>query len=200
MSLTFSSQAKPALATIGAPLLALAPGAIAAVAGVAFLRRLRAAPLPRRLVAGFALLAGALLAAAAVLAGPLPAHSGIEQLFAPQGWWDIGPGELLAVRIPEALAAALALVATPFAAMHDVLRVLVAGILVAVALMIAAAASQRRLAPFLIAVAGGLVLILLSAAVGVYAAYVLLWLAAYLNFWAFALMLIALQRWRHGAI
>jgi hypothetical protein len=46
----------------------------------------------------------------------------------------------------------------------------------------------------------GALLMLLAAALGVYAAYLLLWLAAYLNFWLFAVLLVAFQRWRHGAI
>jgi hypothetical protein len=200
MSLTFGSQAKPALTAIGAPLLALAPAAAAAAVGVAMMRRLRTAPRRRRVVAWSALAAGTLLAIAVLMAGALAAHGGIEQLFMPHGWWDIGPLQLLAERLPEALRAAMALAATPIAAMPFALGLVVLGFLVAITLMLAAALTEPLLAQAAIDTAAGTLLVVVSAALGVYAAYVLMWLAAYLNFWAFAVMLIGLQRWRHGAI
>jgi hypothetical protein len=200
MSLTFSSQAKPALSAIGAPLLALAPGAAAVAAWIALRRWLRRAPRARRVMVWLALVAGGLLALAALAVGPLPTHSGVEHLFVPRGWWDVGPAALLTERIPEALGAALALVATPLGAMPEALRGLLVTFLVALTLTLAAALAERRPARVLAAMACGVLLVLLAAALGVYAAYVLLWLAAYLNFWVFALMLVALQRWRHGAI
>jgi len=200
MSLTFSSQAKPVATTIGAPLVVLAPGAAAVVGAMALLRRLRSAPPARRLAAAAAAAAGMMLGLAVVLVGPLPSHAGMEHIFVPRSWWDVGPFELLGLRIPQALRAATALVTTWPAAMPDATRAVLLALVAALAFMVAAAVGERRPARILADIAIGVALMVVVAVLGVYAIFALLWLVAYLNFWFFGLALVALQRWRHGAI
>ncbi|WP_372618073.1 hypothetical protein [Falsiroseomonas sp.] len=156
-------------------------------------RDAEAVPLLRLLALGTGTVAGAGLLAAA----PDPSIFHPARIFAAEGPWAIGLGELLG---QHALPRAEALQALP-AALFALQGTATAAAWIALAGLACGGVLARRLwrgRTRLRAFAAFLLLVLLSMVQLHYTAHLLAWLAAQLGFWLFALALLLFQRWRYA--
>lgn len=142
---------------------------------------------------------GALLGFASFAVGPGGQRLSFEEIFVPGGWWDVSPASLLAERITKVLgglgpALRQHVGALPPAAAAGSLTALVV-LACGVGVLIARRGQAGQPMAALLGTGGALAMLVLTPLV----LCVLVWGVAALNFWAFALLALLWQRWRHRA-
>lgn len=188
------------LAAISSIAVATVPALAVGVGAVLGLRAWRRAPNIPAMSIGLAVLAGLLIAAAAILGGPLAPVLRLGDVVRAGSPWDI-PGQLLVTeRFPTALAGLSQALDTPLALVPEPIRSLVSAGLLAVSAAVAMPLLTMPLPQCLGTAAKALMAAALTTLAAIYVACFGPWLLNLLNFWALGVALALFCYWRHGTL
>lgn len=188
------------LAAITSIAVATVPALAVGVGAVLGLRAWRRAPNVPALSIGLAVLAGLLIAAAAVLGGPLAPVLRLADVVWAGSPWDIPGQSLVTERFPTALAGLSQALDTPLALVSEPVRSLVCAGVLAVSAAIAMPLLIMSLPQGLATAAKALLAAVLTIVAAIYVACFGPWLLNLLNFWALGVALALFCYWRHGTL
>jgi hypothetical protein len=188
------------LAAITSIAAAAVPALAVGLGAVLGMRAWRKAPGIPAISIGLAVLAGLLIAAAAIAGGPLAPVLRLGDVLRPDSPWDIPGQSLVTERFPTALAGLSQALNTPLALLLEPVRSLVCVGLVTISAAIAMPLLTLPLPQCLGVVAKALLVAGVTVLAAVYVACFGPWLVNLLNFWALGVALALFCYWRHGTL